>query len=489
MSNLLNIGLTGLKASKISLKTTGHNLANVNTEGFSRQRLLQTSNNPVIKEGLIQGTGTRTVKVSRISDENVEKNLRNATSKYNFHNERKFSLSQVEDIFNEVDREGLNQIVTRFFNSFRELAVQPENVTVRSVVRDNAVMVVEDIHRIRQTLNNISRNLDKKAEHVVEEINQLMNQISTMNQKIQILEVSNQETGDYRDMRDLAVKRLSENFDIHTYTDNNGQFNVAIRNVGTIISGPKFQKLSTTRVNRSQSLNDTANSLDIFFSERPDQSLTGKFKGGRLSSLMKVRNEDIQRLQKSIDDIAFNLVSSVNAIHERGFVNRTIQMNQDENTPAMQDSKGKTTGIKFFRALEDKQDAGMKIELSEDVLADLTNIVTALEPNSPGDNRVSIAISKIQHQKIFDDGNATLEEKYLQSIADIGLQSSKARMDSEQAEGILNQQKTVRERISGVSIDEETANMVRYQHAYEASAKILKTADQMFNTVIGLLKR
>ena len=77
----------------------------------------------------------------------------------------------------------------------------------------------------------------------------------------------------------------------------------------------------------------------------------------------------------------------------------------------------------------------------------------------------------------------------MQSIADIGLQTSKAIMDSEQAEGILNQQKTVRERISGVSIDEETANMVRYQHAYEASAKILNTADQMFHTVIGLLKR
>ena len=87
MSNLLNIGLTGLKASKISLKTTGHNLANVNTEGFSRQRLLQTTNNPVLKEGLIQGTGTRTVNISRVHDENAEKNLRDATSKYNFHNE------------------------------------------------------------------------------------------------------------------------------------------------------------------------------------------------------------------------------------------------------------------------------------------------------------------------------------------------------------------------------------------------------------------
>lgn len=450
---------------------------------------MQTSNQPVIKEGLVQGTGVRTVSITRVNDENIEKNLRNATSKYNFHNERRFALSQIEDIFNEVDREGLNQIVTRFFNSFRELATQPENVTVRSVVRDNAVMVVEDIHRIRQTLNDISINIDKKTEHLVEEINQTMSQIAQMNQKIQILEVSGQQTGDYRDMRDLSIKRLSEKFDLTTYSDNNGQYNVAIKNIGTIISGPKFQELISSRVNRKESLNDTANSLNIYFKERQNQNLSPKFRGGMLSSLLKVRNVDIVRFQKNVDNIAYNLASSVNSVHQRGFVNRNVETGPDGKISNFKDSKGKITGIKFFRNLDDPKEAAMKIEISEDVMADLTNIITALEPNSPGDNRVAIAVSKIQHQKLFDDGTATLEEKYLQAIADIGLQSSKAQIDSEQSEGILNQQQTVRERISGVSIDEEAANMIRYQHAYEASAKILKTADQMFQTVIGLLQR
>jgi flagellar hook-associated protein 1 FlgK len=208
-----------------------------------------------------------------------------------------------------------------------------------------------------------------------------------------------------------------------------------------------------------------------------------------LSSLLKVRNEDILRLQRDVDNIAYNLVTSVNSIHQRGFVNRTIPIGPEGPPQNLEDSKGKITGIKFFRNLENQKDAAMKIEISENVLADLTNIITALEPNSPGDNRVAIAVSKIQHQKLFDDGTATLEEKYLQTIADIGLQSSKANIDAEQSEGILNQQQTVRERISGVSIDEEAANMIRYQHAYEASAKVLKTADQMFQTVIGLLQR
>ena len=117
---------------------------------------------------------------------------------------------------------------------------------------------------------------------------------------------------------------------------------------------------------------------------------------------------------------------------------------------------------------------------------DLSNIATALAPNSPGDNRIALAISKIQNERILDDGTITLEEKYLQSIGNIGLSTGKARLNSEQSEGILNQTKSVKERYSGVSIDEEAANMVRYQHAYDASAKVMKTAEEMFATVLSI---
>ena len=148
-------------------------------------------------------------------------------------------------------------------------------------------------------------------------------------------------------MRDIAVKRFAENFDLTTYRDNNGQFNVAIKNVGTIISGPKFQKLETSRVNRKESLNDTANSLSITFRERPEQNLTSKFRGGKLSSLMKTRNEDILRLQNSMDEIAFNLVKTVNGLHMRCYVNRDIQVREDGTCPTS-GSKRKNNWNKVF---------------------------------------------------------------------------------------------------------------------------------------------
>ena len=127
------------------------------------------------------------------------------------------------------------------------------------------------------------------------------------------------------------------------------------------------------------------------------------------------------------------------------------------------------------------------IDLSDEVKEDVNNIATALNPNSPGDNRIAIAISRVQHEKILNDGMVSFEEHYLKSIGDIGLQSAKAQIDTEQSSGIVAQLQSMKERISGVSLDEEAANMVRYQNAYEASAKMIRVSDEMFKAVLGVM--
>jgi flagellar hook-associated protein 1 FlgK len=123
---------------------------------------------------------------------------------------------------------------------------------------------------------------------------------------------------------------------------------------------------------------------------------------------------------------------------------------------------------------------------SSEIKKDLKNIATGLEPNNPGDNRIAIAISKLQHEKVLGQGTTSFEEAYLKSLGDIGLSAGKARIDTEQSSGLVAQAKALKERISGVSIDEETANMVKFQHAYEASARIMRTADEMFKTVLDM---
>ena len=485
MADLLGIGRTGLSASKKSLEVTGHNLSNVNTEGYSRQRVMQSTAIPVSVGGFVQGTGVKVDGVNRFNDEFVDKRLNNAIGSNKYYEARSENLEQVENIFNELDSDGLNQVLNKFFNSFRELANQPENETIRSVVRDNASLVVKDFRRIRGTLDEQAISIDRKIQTSVADINQLLHHVADLNGKISTIESAQGETGDLRDQRDLALRHLSEHFKIHTYSDERNRFVVTAQGIGTLITGLNVQELATISKNKNDSTNNMNGSVEIVLKDRPSQKITDKFQGGSLAAVVKVRNEDIKRLQQDIDGIAYQFMTSVNTIHRQGFVNRTIKIGED-GQPSPVDSKGPTTGLDFFKQPLEVEDASNMIDLSDAVKKDLTNISASLAPNAPGDNRVAIAISKLQHERISGEGNVTLEEKYLQMIGGIGLETGKARLDAEQSTGILAQANSIRERLTGVSIDEETANMVRYQHAYQASAKIMQTADEMFKTVLDL---
>ena len=124
---MLNIGNSGLTASRKRLTTTGHNISNANTEGFSRQRAPQEATRPISHGNLVLGTGTRIARVERIHDQYLEKKLGASITEHLFHKERNFQLTQIENVLNEVDVAGFNNLLNKFFNAFRELSQQPDS--------------------------------------------------------------------------------------------------------------------------------------------------------------------------------------------------------------------------------------------------------------------------------------------------------------------------------------------------------------------------
>jgi flagellar hook-associated protein 1 FlgK len=215
-------------------------------------------------------------------------------------------------------------------------------------------------------------------------------------------------------------------------------------------------------------------------------NISDNLKGGTLGAQIKTRNEDIVSLEKQLDELAHGLVLSTNAIHRKGYANLPVPVDAQGN-PVPNAAQRQVTGINFFKEPLDLNRAAEYIDLSDEVKADVNNIATALEPNKPGDNRVALAISKLQHEKVLGGGTTTFEEQYLKGVGNIGLQTGKSKINEEQSAGILAQAKSIKERLAGVSLDEEAANMVRYQNAYEASAKVIKASDEMFKAVLGLL--
>ena len=474
MAGILNIGTSGLHAAKQSLETTGHNIANVNTDGFSRQRVVQQTAPTVERQGLVKGTGTRIRNIERSHDPFVEKRLRNNTSEHSYFNTRADELGNIENIFNEIDHEGLNHILNDFYNAFRDLAIKPEDATVRSIVRDKADLVAKDFKRIKTTLSSAAAASGERLNKEVGDINGLTKEITDLNKKIMSFEISGQQAPDLRDQRDLAVTELSKSFKVHTYVDKNDNYTVHAVGVGTLVTGGFAQKLATRMVSKNDSSSDTDGSVEVFFKDRPSATISSKFKMGKLSSLIDARNGDLKKLENNVDEIAFNLANAVNSIHNRGFL-------YNPQNPQEAVSAGN-----FFKTPISKEGAAEFLSLDESIQKDVNKIATALSPGSPGDNRIALAISKLQDEKFMDNGHATMSEFYLQTIGDVATSVGKANFDSEQMEGILAQTIAMKERISGVSLDEEAANMVRFQHAYQASAKVMQTAHEMFDTVLGI---
>ena len=485
-TDLLNIGKSGLFTAKQSMSTTSHNIANANTEGFSRQEV-RTETGISLPEGdYVLGTGVEVQSIKRSHDELVEKKLNTAITNHKFNEERSLQLGHVEEIFNEINSEGMNKVLNRFFNAFRELSNQPENETVRNVVKESAKIVTGDFHRIQSNLDDVRSSINKKMSLTVSEINGLTHNIAKLNKEISIQEVSGGMANDLRDQRDRALRTLTEFFPITTYSDNKGQFVVNVDGVGSIVAGGMVQELSVGNIVKDGATSDDRGDAQLFFSNRPGVSITDKIKGGTLGAQLKTRNEELDGLEKQLDELAHGLVLATNAIHRRGFANHPVPVDAEGN-PVPGAAPQKVTGINFFKEPLSLKRAAEHIALSDEVAADSNNIATALEANKPGDNRVSLAIAKLQHEKVLGGGNTTFEEQYLKSVGNIGLQAGKSKIDQEQSHGILAQAKSFKERLAGVSLDEEAANMVRYQNAYEASAKVIRASDEMFKAVLGLM--
>lgn len=467
--SISNTGYSGLMAAKAGIATTGHNISNVNTEGYSRQRVVTETLEPQgghAGKGMV-GTGTRISRVERVNDEYIEKQIRNSQRDLSNFEEKEVVFKQVEDIFNELNGDGLNRLISRFFNEFRKLSNEPESPAIRQSVREASTMMVNDFHRLRQEVDEVRRHIDSRIEGYCREVNSLTREVADLNQKILELDAVHGPPNDLLDKRDLALKKLASYMDLSLHKDRKGNIDIDIKGAGPLITGNQAEQLSVEHTPADLD-GKTDGAFDIKTTGTSSGKLTHALHGGKLGALVSARDQMISSIFDRLDELAFNLIGSVNAIHSQGV------------TP------GGDSGINFFSQLEDKGRAAEFIELSEEVKGSSENIVTALDPNSPGDNRVALAIARLQDEKVMGESFATFDEWYNSMVSDVGVATSRNRFDLNQQKDVMTQLGKIRDQVSGVSIDEETTNLLQFQHVFDACAKVIQVADELMKTVLAL---
>lgn len=465
ISSMLDVGKRSLANSQTALQTVGHNIANKSTEGYSRQRVEMLSNTPV-NEGKLQiGMGARAGVVTRVNNPWLEKQIQREGTNTGFAESKADALGRVEQIYNEQLNKGLNQYMTDFFNGFRELSNNPESLASRTMVRESAVALTKDFQRVVKQLRDVQEDIDGQLITSSQEINQITKEIASLNEKIQLVEVSGAPANDERDRRDVLLKKLGEKIDITWAEGNNGMVTVTAGSTAILVGGITANELKAKYT-------DTRDRVELFYARdggsSADANVTTQIKGGRLGGILEVRDQTIEGLISAVDKMAYTLATEVNKAHIEGF-----------------DRSG-NTGVLFFDMPDSEQGAASTIAINKTIYNDVGRIVASAKADAPGENTVANVISSLQYKNVMEGGTSTFDDFYNTQVGQVGTITQRAVKSFEAQKNAMEQLANIRESISGVSLDEETTKMIEFQKAYDASARLIRTADEMLDTVLNL---
>ncbi len=462
---LLDIGRRGMAVSQTALTTTSHNIANKSTEGFSRQRV-DVMTNPAIGDGNKRvGTGSRLSGVNRTNNPWIERQIEREGSNLAFLEGRSGALQRLESTFNEQSVKGLNNSMTEFFNGFRELANNPESLTTRTVVRDNANALVKNFQDMDRQIVTVTNELNSVIATGVKEVNAHSKEIATLNEKIHSLEITGAIANDERDRRDLLVKKLSEKIDISYSEDStSGMINITAGKTGVLVTGTSSSELKTT--------NNENNQTQVMYEMSAGgtrSDITEQFKRGALGGAIELRDGMVAGLRDDLSDLSYNIASEVNKAHLEGFDRYSKQ------------------AVNFFELPQDGTFAIENLKVNDAINSDVGRIAAAARPNAPGDNTTANVIHSLQFKPVMgEERTFTFDNFYNSKVGEVGVMSQKSQANLESQKSILDQIKNVREGVSGVSLDEEAQKMIEFQKSYEASARVIRMADEMFDTVLNL---
>lgn len=466
--SMMDVGRRSLMNSQTALQTTAHNVANKSTEGYSRQRVDLVTNLPIGEGNLRIGMGARAATVSRTNNAFLEKQVEREGNQLGFLNSRSDMLARVEQVYNEQVNKGLNHSMGNFFNAFRELSNNPESLATRTQVKEAAEYLTKDFQHVHTQLSEIQRDADFRVAVKVEEINQLTKEISSLNEKIQSIEIGGGTANDERDRRDLLVKQMSEKVNIRYAESKDGALTITAGNTAVLVSGGTYRELGV-QASPANSTKREGN-LDIVYKANDSSTpvvVTNQMTGGEIGGILEVRDQVCNEMIKGMDDLAFTLAFETNRAHVQGY-----------------DRQGRVGNL-FFEMPTGPENASATLKLADGVAHDVSRIAAAGQPDAPGDNRIANILGSLQYKPVFD-GEATMDDHYNSLVGKIGIEAQRANSARESQADILGQLKNLRESISGVSMDEEMTKMIEFQKAFDASARLVRTADEMMDTVLAL---
>lgn len=476
---------SGLFAAQRALDITGHNIANANTKGYSRQRLNQVQSTPMALyggQGML-GTGVDTLSITQARNEFLDYKYRGEATTLGFWNAKQEGLSFIEAILNEPSDSGITTVVDELFDSFQELSKSPETTTTRTLVRERAITFANSVNNMYNQLEKMAKDLNFEVETTVNSINSYAEQIAALNSQIFRTESDGSHANDLRDQRNVLIDELSKlvNVDVVKVLDNNDGMSeklVLQINGQPLVYHDRVNKLDTS-VEESSSFDPLIQMKQIKWAN--GDMLSMKHLGGELKGLLDIRdgntsdskgipyyinqlNEFVETFAKEINDIHYAGIN-LDEIDKIYFFTANGLPSSDTNA---------VTGI-----------TAKNIKLSYDIDTDPNNIAAAEAGETlPKGNSNALKLLALRNEGIFA-GDVKPEDFVKSLVGNLGVDAQEANRMVGNQEFLLATIDGKRLSISGVHMDEELSNMVKFQHAYNASARMMTTMDEMLDVVIN----
>jgi flagellar hook-associated protein 1 FlgK len=448
----LSIAVRSLLAQEGALDVTSNNIANVNTPGYSRQLPILTEAPPLDTGQISIGNGVDFEGVQSVRDNILELRIDQETQQQNRLESYVNSMNQVQSLFNETEGAGLSEALNQFFSSFQQLADNPTDIPTRQAVISAGQDLASAFQQTGQQLNAIQRGLDQQVGQTVAEINSDASQLASLNQQITSFQGNSEQAGMLQDQRYSVLNSLSQLVDAAVTYINDGSLTITTGNGVPLVAGGQSFALGTAA-------NPSTGFQDIF---SQGNDVTSSFTGGQLAGLLEARDQAIPSALSNLDNLAAGLINAVNTQSWKGY-----------------DLDG-AKGGNFFQPVV-QPSPGSNAGAAENMAVAITDpsLIAASSDGTRGSNGNALALANIQNQAVVNGQTAT--DYYSDLVSTVGNEVSSATDEQEAVGLVLTQLQNQRSDISGVSLDEEAANLIRYQRAYEAAAEVVAAINTLTN--------
>ncbi|HYG21181.1 MAG TPA: flagellar hook-associated protein FlgK [Verrucomicrobiae bacterium] len=465
----LNLGTRSLQTQQAGVEVTGQNLANVNNPAYARQRIqIQTSLAIPSEHGPV-GTGAEAIGVEQLRNGLIDAQIRSEQSVGGYWLAQQSGLSNLQLRLSEyLDRGagsvngssdpsspgslGLSSALTNLFNSFQAVSASPASLPHKQALISSAETLAKRFNEVAAGIGGVRDVLNTAIAGDVNSANALLGDIATLNDQIARAEMPAGGTAnDLRDLRQQKLESLAKLVDFDTATASDGSLTVSIGGTEFVSGKHVTDRLAT--FGRTGEFNGPD---EIVVVSAKTQAVLG-IQGGSIAGSIGMRDGSLEKLQEDLDTFASALIDEVNALHSSG-----------------------PSGLDFFTG-NSAATIGVNATLRDD-----PSQFQSSGSGASGDNSIALALAQLGGQKLGALGNLTLSDFFGKVTASVGHALSDATTQVTNFETISNALLRQRDAISGVSIDEEMTNLLTYQKAYQASAKIVSTVDEMLDIIINL---